>query len=184
MSEQFIQFKDYADDYISRTTKYRTAEELLKSKTKINFLVWLLPNYYRAKFCKKFFISQELDFDAADFIRFLNFTLNIYPEYFHEWSEYKLETNSLFTKDYDDHTIGTTFAKGNNFIAQISVAHENFKPENPVRWISFDVSPRVFGTISLGAYKRAVRAVPVLRAAFDYYLNVYLKNQPAEAAAE
>ncbi len=183
MSETPVLFKDYVDDYISKTTDHKTAGELLKSKVKTGLSVVMFPNIKRTKFVHQFIIKQELDFNAADFIRFLNFSLNIFPEYFHEWTEYDLNTSVPIVKDYDEHHICTEFGK-TNLLAKITVIHEGADPKNPVREFWFDVVPRVMGTISLESYKCAVRAVPVMRAAVEYYLNVYLKNQTAETNAK
>lgn len=54
MTESNILFKDFVDDYISKTTEYKTAEELLKSKTKVSFPVLLSPNFKRLKFSNQF----------------------------------------------------------------------------------------------------------------------------------
>ncbi len=141
------------------------------------------PNIQRIKFRDKFTIKQKLDFDPEDLLEFLRSYMKVFPGYFNKWDFYDIDVTERFDR-YDEHIIACDYWKYQTLIAQIQIIHENNDVQNDTRLFYFDVSPRAIGMSSLDSYKCAVRTVPILSAAVDYYLNVYLKNRSGETDAE
>lgn len=91
-----------------------------------------------------------------------------------KWMEKEFGDPSLDNRN-DEHTIGTTLGKKDGIVVNIIITHENFDAKNENRNIIPEVDPRVFGAPCHSKYALTVKLAPIIRAAVDYYLDVFFE---------
>ncbi len=219
-----ISFKDYADNYVREHTKFKNAEELLKSKPSVKY-VWffiLIPAAFifilsavrgagdpigviigvvffaalgylasflltaskKTKICRQYHGKANGAIYKDDLLEFLNFEMNIFSSYFHEWSTLVFETNSALgnmgaenDRKLGVFTVGTEFGNCHSVFVMIDARPENYQASS-TDWKYFvRVGPKIFGSPSLKAYKIAVKTAPILGAAMEYYTKIYASSK-------
>lgn len=93
-----------------------------------------------------------------------------------KWTEKEFGDPKLENK-FDEHFIGTTLGKKDGIIVNILITHEKFDPKNENRNIITEVVPRVFGSPCHSKYALTLKLAPIIRAAIDYYLDVFLPGK-------
>lgn len=194
-TNDLTEFKNYVDDYIKANTAYGSAHEIIVAKIKKPFFA----GGKIRKVKKQYTRTINYAIDLIDFRDFLNDHLCAYPDMFAVWHPMLLEApgfaRSMLTgnnnpkwteKEFgdpsldnrnDEHTIGTTLGKKEGIVVNIIITHENFDAKNENRNIVPEVDPRVFGAPCHSKYALTVKLAPIIRAAVDYYLDVYLPNK-------
>lgn len=225
-----VGFKDYVDDYIRRSTNFKSADDLLKTSepsmkfvlvcmvisavfffllflcvgaaiggavmvgilfSTVGYLIsFWVASIKRKKFADKFTGKTTLKINKDELTEFLNFSMNIFPEYFHEWAGMIFVReggqSTLVNNQKDEYEIGTEFGKvqsiaAKTLFAKIYVYHENHDAQSGTICYSFQVSPKIMGKPSFKSYKGAVKAIPVMRAAMEYYINVYKSGEKTDS---
>ncbi|MGN0679485.1 MAG: hypothetical protein ACI4JS_07475 [Oscillospiraceae bacterium] len=196
MENTELTFKEYVDKYILENTGYKSADDLLGAKVKTPFFSGGKLRKLRLKYVT--WIPSAIDLE--DLIRFLDSYMKEFSGFFGRWSLMVMKqpgvVKSALTGDnnqrwqevpfgdeslenkYDEYIIGTAVEGKENILAQISITHEGFNPSKEKRRLFFSVTPRVFLAPCPSEYSLSVKAIPIMHAALDYYLNEYLnKNE-------
>lgn len=200
MENTALNFREYVDKFISESTEYTSAEELLSANVKKPFF----SGGKLRKLRLKYVIWVPSAIDLQDLIVFLDSYMKEYSGFFgkwslmaikkpnavksalsgsndHEWQEVPFGDKALENK-YDEYVIGTVVNGKNSIIAQISITHEDFNPAKEKRRLFFSVTPRVVLAPCPSSYSLSVKAIPIMHAATKYYLEVYLPGKNGSSA--